>query len=95
MVDVKYLARLMQMHLEPEEEEKLQQGFKDTLKTVKVFNELDTKNINPNFQVTGLSNVFRQDKIDKSRLLTQKQALSGAKKTHQGYFVVPRIINET
>ncbi len=95
MVDAKYLANLIQMELDKSEEKTLRKGFEETLKTVTVFNELDTKNINPNFQVTGLSNVFREDKIDKNRVLSQKQALSNANKTHQGYFVVPRIINET
>ena len=94
-INVQYLAKLVKMKLEPKEAKNLQKGFKNTLKTVKIFNQLNTKNISPNFQVTGLTSIFRQDIIDKSRMLTQRQALSNAKKTYQGYFVVPRIINET
>jgi len=91
MIDVKHLARLAKMKVSPAEAKKLSKGFKETLKTVSLLNKLDTSNIQSTFQVTGLKNVFRADKIDKSRTLSQKQALSNAKKTYQGYFVVPAI----
>ena len=83
------------MEVTPKEQKKLHKSFQETLKTIKVFEKLDTKDVNPNFQVTGLTNIFRQDKIEKKRVLTQKQALSNAKRTFKGYFVVPRIIHET
>jgi len=91
MVDIKHLAKLANMKVNPAEVKKLSAGFKETLKTISLLNKLDTSNIKSTFQVTGLKNVFRADKIDKPRTLSQKQALSNAKKTHQGYFVVPAI----
>ncbi len=94
-VDIAYLASLLQMKVTQAEEKELQKGFQETLKTIKVFDKLNTEGINPNFQVTGLTNIFRQDKVDRTRILTQKQALSNAKITFKGYFVVPRIIHET
>lgn len=94
-VDINHLAKLSGMTVSPQENKKLTQQFQQTLQTISLLNKLNTKTIDSTFQVTGLSNIFRQDKIDNSRLLTQKQALSQAKKTYQGYFVVPGIFNET
>ena len=90
-VDVKHLAKLAQMEVTEKEEKTLEKGFEQTLKVIDQLNELDTSQVKPTSQVTGLTNVWREDKVDKSRMLTQKQALSNAKKTYKGYFVVPAI----
>jgi len=90
-VDVNHLAKLSQMTVTPQEAKKLQKGFKEILKTISALDKLKTKKVSSTFQVTGLKNIFRQDEIDKSRILTQEQALSNAKKKYQGYFVVPAI----
>ena len=94
-VDVQYLAKILQMPVKPAEAKQLQAGFAKTIETVKLLNQLDTTNISPNFQVSGLTNIFREDKIDKKRVLTQAQALANAKHTYQGYFVVSAILHET
>jgi aspartyl/glutamyl-tRNA(Asn/Gln) amidotransferase C subunit len=56
--------------------------------------ELDTNQTQPTHQVTGLENVWREDKVDKQKMFTQEEALENSKATHQGYFVVPRILEE-
>jgi aspartyl/glutamyl-tRNA(Asn/Gln) amidotransferase C subunit len=91
MVDIKHLAKLSQMTVTPAETKKLADQFAATLDTVALLETVDTSKVNSTFQVTGLQNVFRADKIDRSRCLTQKQALANAKKTHRGYFLVPAI----
>ncbi len=90
-VDVQHLAKLTQMPVTPEEERTLEKGFEQTLKVIEQLSELDTSKVKPTSQVTGLTNVWREDKVDKERMLTQKQALSNAKKTYKGYFMVPAI----
>ncbi len=95
MVDVNYLSELAQMPINQKEAKTLKKGFEKTLESVDLLKKLDTTKFKKDFSVTGLLNIFRKDKIDKSRILTQDQALSNANKTYQGYFVVPRIINET
>ena len=90
-VDISRLAKLSQMTVSSKEAKKLQAGFKEILKTISNLEKLNTKRVSSTFQVTGLKNIFRKDKIDKTRMLTQKQALSNAKKKYQGYFVVPAI----
>ena len=90
-VDVQHLAKLAQMQVTPEEGKTLEKGFEQTLKVIDQLNELDTSKVKPTSQVTGLTNVLREDKVDKSRMLTQEQALSNAKKTYKGYFMVSAI----
>ena len=93
MIDVTYLAKLSQMTVSAKETVSLQKGFKQTLKTIALLDELDTSKVDSTFQITGMHNVFREDKINKPKILSQKQALSNAKKTHQGYFVVPYVFS--
>jgi len=54
---------------------------------------LDTTGIKETSQVTNLKNVFREDMIEKERMLTQEEALSNAKNTLDGYFKVKAIFN--
>jgi len=54
--------------------------FADTLETVALLEKLDTTKVSSTFQVTGLKNVFRKDKIDRSNLHTQQQDLEERQK---------------
>lgn len=81
------------MPLKADEEEKLQAGFDSTLKAVDKLKKLIISKTESTFQVTKLQNVWREDKLQPERGLTQKQSLSNAKRTHKGFFVVPRVIN--
>jgi aspartyl-tRNA(Asn)/glutamyl-tRNA(Gln) amidotransferase subunit C len=94
-MDVKHVAKLANLPLKPSDIPKLRQQFAQTLKYISKIDELDTHNIPPTSQVTGLKNVTRTDQIDTNRMLTQKQAMSGTGNSHNGYFVVPAIINES
>ena len=49
--------------------------------------QLDVSDKEPTDQVTGLSNVFRYDKVDEKKMLSQEEALSNSKRKHNGYFV--------
>lgn len=93
-IDVKQIAQLAQIPINPEEEKKLSDGFTKTLVVVDQLNKLHTDDIEPTHQVTGLANVFREDIVDEKRMLSQKQALQNAKKTSAGYFVVKQILVE-
>lgn len=52
--------------------------------------KLDLKKTSPHL---NLFNITREDKIDRDRVLTQKQALSQARKTYKGYFLVKAIFS--
>lgn len=92
--DVKHIANLANIPIKPDEEQKLANGFNTTIEVVEQLNKLETENVEPTHQVTGLVNVFRDDGVDDKRMLTQKQALANAKNTHKGYFVVDQILEE-
>ena len=91
-INVAHLAKLVNLPLKAAEEKKLQAGFDSTLKAVDELKKLQAAKTKSTFPVTKLQNVWREDLPQPERVLTQKQALSQAKKTYQGYFVVPRVI---
>jgi len=93
VIDPAHLAKLSSLTLSSAQIQKLAQQFTDTLNVVANLNQLDTLKIEPTFQVTGQVNRFREDIIDPSSVLTQKEALSNAAKTHHGYFVVPGVLS--
>lgn len=68
-MDVKHVARLANLPLSDELAKKLQKDLDATLKLVDELAELDLNGVEPTSQVTGLTNVTREDKIDTSRIL--------------------------
>lgn len=94
-MDIGKLASLAKLSVDKKEEDYFKKQFDETLKIIDEFKDLDTSKIVPTYAVTGTKNVMREDEIDSTRVLTQEEALRGAKKTHNGYFVVDAILNET
>ncbi len=92
-MDVDHIAKLANLKLNSNEEAKFAKQFTDTLSVVDQMSELDTSKISPTSQVTNLINVTREDAVDLSRILPQSAALSQAKQVHNGYFVVPAILD--
>lgn len=92
-INIKHLAQLSSLNLSDAEAKELTSQLESTLDTISTLDELNTKGTEPTSQVTGLVNVYRQDEIDQSRVLTQDQALKHADQTHDGYFVVPQLID--
>lgn len=90
--DVGHIARLANLAIGADEYECFASQLTAILAFVSKLQEISTNNVAPTAQVTGLANVYREDVIDESRMLTQEHALSNAKKTHNGYFVVPAVL---
>lgn len=90
--EVKKIAALVKLELSEEDVSKFQKVIPQTLESIEVLNELDTKNISPTSQVNGLKNVFKNDsKVEAT--LTQEQALSNAKECRRGLFVTKAVFN--
>ncbi len=89
-INIKHVAKLANIPISEEEEKKLAQELESTLEHIERLSEIATDNVVPTSQVTGLENVFREDEICVS--LTQEEALKNAKKTYNGFFVVPAIL---
>jgi aspartyl-tRNA(Asn)/glutamyl-tRNA(Gln) amidotransferase subunit C len=62
--DVQHLAQLSSLALTDDEVTSLQADIGNILGYVEKLSELDTVGIEPTYQVTDLSNVWRQDVID-------------------------------
>ncbi|OGD70199.1 hypothetical protein A3A84_00400 [Candidatus Collierbacteria bacterium RIFCSPLOWO2_01_FULL_50_23] len=92
--DVAKVGILANLPLTEDEKKLFADQFSMTIDVVNQLNEIDTKGITPTSQVNHLENVTRPDVIDDDRVLTQEQALSGAKNTHQGFFVVKQILEK-
>jgi len=92
--DTKHVAKLAQLNLSEEEIKKFTIQLSNVLDYITQLNKIDTKDIQPTSQTTDLKNVYKEDKIDATRILTQEEALSGKDDTINGFFVVPRIIKK-
>lgn len=92
-MDIKKVAKLANLPLNPKQEKSLAKQFADTVKFVDQLKEVDVKGVRPTSQVTGVTNAFREDKIDTARMFSQEQALSNASRKQNGFFVVPKILD--
>lgn len=92
--DIDHITKLANIPLTPEQASELTQQVGVTVGYVSQLQSVNTEDVVETSQVTGLENVLREDEIDQSRMLTQEEALSGAKRTHNGFFVVDRIFEE-
>lgn len=89
-INISHIAKLANLPLSQSEKNKLEKQLEETIKYIQNLNEVNTKNIEPTSQVTGLENVTREDEIKPS--LSQEEALKNAKLTYNGFFKVKRIL---
>ncbi len=61
--DVLYLAQLSSLELDETEIDGLQADLSNILGYVQQLDKLDTTNVEPTYQVTGLSSVWRDDTV--------------------------------
>lgn len=90
--DIYHLGKLSKIELKEEEIKKLSSQIEQILSFVNQISQLKEENCKPQTHATGIKNVFREDEVKPS--LSQQQALSNAKETHQGYFKIEAIFSE-
>ena len=93
-VDVAKIAKLASLSISDTQSSLFANQFSATIAVIDQLNDVDTKGISSTSQVNHLTNVTRPDIVDKSRMLSQAEALSGAKQIHQGFFVVKQILEK-
>ena len=92
MTSVKDIAKLAHLTLTEEELKLYSKQFEAILGYIDQLNKVDTKGVTPTFQtIDDTTNIFREDKVLPG--LTQDQALSAAKKTHDGYFIADHVFD--
>lgn len=90
-INVPHIAKLANLPLTSDETTKFEKQLSEVLQYIEKLNELDTENVEPTSQVTGLENVTRKDTASSS--LAQTEALSNARASEKGYFQVKGILD--
>lgn len=91
---VHHIAKLANIPVTKQEEEKLAVAFEETFEVINKLQEVDVTGVEPTHQVTGLTNVLRTDEVDRENMFTQQEALANANQQYEGYFVVPQVIDQ-
>jgi aspartyl-tRNA(Asn)/glutamyl-tRNA(Gln) amidotransferase subunit C len=91
-IDIEHVAKLANLPLDKRHMEILGEQLTETLLYIDRLNEIRTEKVEPTSQVTGLTNIIRDDTISDS--LPQEAALENAPETSNGYIVVDAIFEE-
>ena len=89
--DVHHLAQLSSLQLSDSEVENLRTDLENIINYIKQLNEVDTSGVEPTYQVTGLENVWRGDKIDAGSV-TPEQLLDLAAEQSGHCVKVPKVL---
>lgn len=89
--DIKKLATLSAIKMTDEECETMKDQLEAILGYVKQLDDIDTAGLEPTYQVTGLSNVMRDDEIIDYGI-TREQLLANAPAEQDGQIKVRRVL---
>jgi aspartyl-tRNA(Asn)/glutamyl-tRNA(Gln) amidotransferase subunit C len=89
--DVKYVARLSKIAITEDEAAKFTKELDAILGYVQQLDAVDTTGLQPTYQVTGLTNVTREDAlIDYG--VARDDLLKNAPRSRDGYIEVPKVL---
>ena len=89
---VRHVARLARLKITDTEAALFAAQLSKVLEYVEQLNELDTYNVPPTAHTLPVSNVFREDVVRSS--WTPDQALHNAPDSHNGFFRVPKVLDQ-
>ena len=90
--DIQTVASLSRLKISAEESAEVMNQLDKFLNYVENLQSIDTENIQPTTYALSMQNVFRADEVKKS--LDRDLALSNAPLKEDGYFKVPRVLEE-
>ncbi|MDQ5932080.1 MAG: aspartyl-tRNA(Asn)/glutamyl-tRNA(Gln) amidotransferase subunit, partial [Patescibacteria group bacterium] len=90
--DVAKLAVLSSLQLEEAEIPALQADLQAILGYVAQLDELDTEGVEPSYQVTGLTNVLREDIAVEDSGVTREQLINLAAESKDNQVKVPKVM---
>ncbi len=90
--DIQTVASLSRLKIRPDESARVISQLNEILTYVDNLNKIDTTNIQPTTYALPMQNVFRADIVKPS--LNRELALSNAPLQEDGYFKVPRVLEE-
>lgn len=88
------IAGLANLPLTTDEEELYTSQLAEILDYVEQLSRVDTSNVEPTFNVTGLENVMREDKPSANQTLPQEEALQNAPEKDNGLFATKGIMKQ-
>jgi len=89
--DVLHLAQLSSLELRDNEIDGLRTDISNILGYVEQLNKLDTSGVEPTYQVTGLSNIWRDDKVINYGI-TREELLARAPEVVDFQVKVPKVL---
>jgi aspartyl-tRNA(Asn)/glutamyl-tRNA(Gln) amidotransferase subunit C len=89
--EVERIAKLARIGLSPEETAKMSEELGRILEFVEQLNQVDIADTEPTDQVTGLTDIMREDVVKPS--LPREVLLANAPAQKDGYIVVKRVLN--
>ena len=90
--DIKTVASLSRLKIREDESEKISESLDKFLTYVENLQSVDTEKIEPTTYALPMQNIFRADEVKES--LDRELALSNAPLKEEGYFKVPRVLEE-
>jgi aspartyl-tRNA(Asn)/glutamyl-tRNA(Gln) amidotransferase subunit C len=97
--EVEKVAKLARINITDSEKEKYSKELSSILGYVEKLNELDTEKVAETSQVTGLTNVYREDnatdewKTDKDVMENTEKLLANAPEVKDNYIKVKKILD--
>ena len=90
--DLENVAVLSRLRVPEDEQETYIQQMDAILTYMDNLSEVDTENVKPTTYALPMSNVFREDEVKPS--LDREAALSNAPLKDNGYFKVPKVLED-
>lgn len=90
--DVKEVADLARLEFAEDEIEDFRSQFENILKFISKLDELDTGDVKPTTHVLDISTPLREDEV--KDWITQEEALKNAPQSEDGFFAVPKVIED-
>lgn len=84
-INIKHIAKLANLPVSPEEEKTYDKQLTAILEYVELVESVDTKSVEPTFNVTPNKNITRKDIASKS--ITQDEVLSNSSRKKDGFIV--------
>lgn len=91
---IERVAELARLYFKKEELEKFRSQLESVFGYFEKVSLVQTSKIKQTSHTLKIENRFREDIVEKERILGQKEALSQAKKTYKGYFLVKSVFDD-
>ena len=89
--DVTHLASLSNVSLDDQEVESLQRDLEKILNYIEQLAELEIKDVKPTYQVGGLKNIWREDRIEEP-LVSASSLLALSPSAQDNQIKVPKVL---